>query len=465
LGIPATGSIWIMLAVVGAAVPTIVALPPLLFGDALVRKAIEIREDLRGALAQASMASQAKSQFLATMSHEIRTPLNGVIGLTDVLENTRLDESQREIVGLIRSSGETLERLVSDVLDASKIEAGKLELVAAPFELAPTVEAAAYLLRARAAEKGLTFDIAISDAARGWFMGDAVRIRQIIANLASNAIKFTDTGSVSLQVDAVPAGAAEARIEITVRDTGIGFSASTAERLFGRFEQADSSISRRFGGTGLGLSICKSLAELMDGAVTASSVEGAGSTFTVTLTLPRAPRSADGPTLEAGKASAGGPLAAPASTGDVPPPAAGPPLAILVAEDNPVNQRVITMMLETLGADVVMAADGVEALALFEARPFDLVLMDMMMPNMDGLAATRAIRAAEQARSLDPVPVIMLSANAMPDHVAAALEAGCNAHIAKPVTAQTLFAGIQAALDGPGDCDAPSARTDCSAQG
>ena len=443
LSFDTTPAYWITLAVVGAAVPTIVALPPLLFGDALVRKAIEMREELRRALDLVSMASEAKSRFLATMSHEIRTPLNGVIGLTDVLENSRLDPTQREIVGLIRSSGETLERLVSDVLDASKIEAGKLDLVPAPFDLVPTVEAAAHLLSTRATEKGLRFTLEITDRARDRFIGDAVRIRQIIANLASNAVKFTQSGAITLQVDAVPQDDGRARIEIIVQDTGIGFSDTTAERLFGRFEQADSSISRRFGGTGLGLSICRSLAEMMDGTVTARSQEGAGSTFTVTLRLPRA-SGADATTPAA--PSQPGPATVDADDAGDRDGAGGATFSVLVAEDNPVNQRVIGLMLDSLGAEVILAADGAEAVAWFEARRFDLVLMDMMMPNMDGLAATRAIRAAEQARALAPVPVIMLSANAMPDHITAALEAGCNAHMAKPVTAQKLISGIESVL-------------------
>lgn len=456
LGFEAQPHFWMTLIVVGAAVPTIVALPPLLFGDALVRKAIEMREELRGALQLVSVASQAKSQFLATMSHEIRTPLNGVIGLTDVLDSSPLDAAQKEIVGLIRSSGETLERLVSDVLDASKIEAGKLDLVQAAFDLVPTVEAAAHLLRAPAIEKGLRFDVAISSRARGRYIGDAVRIRQIIANLASNAVKFTDAGAITLEVDAQPLPDGRSRLAIVVRDTGIGFSADTAERLFGRFEQADSSISRRFGGTGLGLSICKSLAEMMDGSISASAVEGEGSTFTVALTLTRAADAAGCTTAGQDQPPA---VADRGSDSD---PGGGTKarlaLSVLVAEDNPVNQRVIGMMLDALGAEVTMVADGAEALAQVQARRFDLILMDMMMPVMDGLAATRAIRATEQAGALPPVPVIMLSANALPEHIAAACEAGCNGHIAKPVTARTLISGIERvlALDPDAGASVPS---------
>ena len=382
-------------------------------------------------LGQVSIASEAKSRFLATMSHEIRTPLNGVIGLTEVLQKSPLDGPQREIVSLIQSSGQTLERLVSDVLDASKIEAGRLDLNPGVFDLREAIETAACLMRSRADDKGLGFAITLDPAADGRFIGDAVRIRQIVSNLISNAVKFTDAGEVALRVDARQSGGSGVDVQITVTDTGIGFDAETARRLFGRFEQADSSISRKFGGTGLGLSICKSLVEMMGGEIAASSVPGQGSTFTVRLRLPRAPEQAL-PSAEPVRDSAA--------------PADGPPLRILVAEDNPVNQRVICMMLESFGAEVTLAEHGGEAVDHFRARAFDLVLMDMMMPQLDGLAATRAIRLIEAERGARRTPVAMLSANAMAEHVQAAEEAGCDAHIAKPVSGATLIAGIEEAL-------------------
>ncbi len=391
-------------------------------------------------LGQVSIASEAKSRFLATMSHEIRTPLNGVIGLTEVLQKSPLDSSQREVVALIQSSGQTLERLVSDVLDASKIEAGKLDLNPGVFDLREAIETAACLLRSRAEDKGLGFAIELAPAAEGRFIGDAVRIRQIVSNLVSNAVKFTDAGHVTLRVDARPSGGSGVDVQLTVSDTGIGFDAETASRLFGRFEQADSSISRRFGGTGLGLSICKSLVDLMGGEIAASSVPGQGSTFTVRLCLPRAPAQA-------------APAAEPVLGGEME--AGMAPLCILVAEDNPVNQRVICMMLESLGAEVTLACHGGEAVDHFRARSFDLVLMDMMMPQLDGLAATRAIRVIEAERGTGRTPIAMLSANAMAEHVRAAGEAGCDAHIAKPVTGASLIAGIETALERAGAATCP----------
>ena len=389
-------------------------------------------------LGQVAVASTAKSRFLATMSHEIRTPLNGIIGLTEVLQKSVTDPAQREIIDLVQTSGHTLERLVSDVLDSSKIEAGKLDLAPGVFDLRKTIETAAYLMRSRAQEKGLAFDLRFTPAADGAFIGDAVRIRQIVSNLTSNAVKFTETGAISVEVDVQPADDGAADVLIQVRDTGIGFSAQTAARLFGRFEQADSSISRKFGGTGLGLSISRSLAEMMGGGITATSEEGRGSTFRVSLRLPRA-SAADSlsPVEDApGAGEAAGP---------------GGALRVLLAEDNAVNQRVIRLMLDAFGAELSIVDNGAQAVEAVRVGSFDVVLMDMMMPEIDGLAATRAIRALEQATSRPRTPIAMLTANAMAEHVAAALAAGCDSHIAKPVTGASLLAGIEAAVARAGE--------------
>ncbi len=390
-------------------------------------------------LEQVSLASDAKSQFLATMSHEIRTPLNGIVGLAEVLNNTKLTPSQQEMVNLVRTSGETLERLVSDVLDSAKIEADKLELSIAPFDLRETVETAAHTFRTRAEEKAVAFNLVIHPDAEGCYLGDAVRIRQIISNLTSNAVKFTDKGRVDIQVDALEIDGESVELRIQVSDTGIGFDHKASQHLFSRFEQADSSISRRFGGTGLGLSICKSLCELMDGSISATSQLGSGSRFEVRIQV----KSAE-PLKAGARAPSSLSLEDALALNDE---SVGPTgLRVLVAEDNPINQKVITFMLEPMGMTPVMAANGREALAFYKIDSFDLILMDMMMPEMDGLAATQAIRAWEKQNNLPRTPIAMLSANAMSEHVKAALAAGCDVHIAKPVTPASLVTGMTEAL-------------------
>jgi len=375
-------------------------------------------EELVQARDVAEAASRAKSEFLANMSHEIRTPLNGVMGVAAALSRTGLTPAQTEMVQLIQGSGQTLEAILSDLLDLARIESGKLDLKAEPFALGASLRAVGDLFRPLASEKGLDFEIDIDPAAEAWVEGDAVRLRQVVGNLLSNAVKFTAEGQVSLTVR-VDQGV----LALSVSDTGIGFDAEFKARLFDRFEQADGSITRRFGGTGLGLAICKQLATALGGELSAESEPGAGSTFRLILPL----TAAKAPTV-----------AAPV-TPDLH--EAGRAPRVLLAEDHAVNRRVVQLLLEPAGVELTCVENGAEAVAA-AAGGFDLILMDMQMPVMDGLTAIRAIRAAGNR-----VPIWALSANALPEHVRASSEAGADGHLTKPISAEALYAVLEAACD------------------
>ena len=398
-----------------------------------VTEKVAAEQALREATAAAEAANAAKSDFLANMSHDIRTPLNGVIGIVDALSRTDLTPEQAEMVSLIASSGITLERLVSDILDVSKIEAGHLDLESRPFDLDEALAAPLDVMRLRAEAKGLTFDIRRDADARGLFVGDSTRIRQVLENLLSNAIKFTHQGSVAVAIAMDEDSDGLTQLTLRVEDTGVGFAPDHAARLFDRFSQADATITRRFGGTGLGLSICRSLVELMGGRISAASTPGVGSRFTVEIPLVRAASLTDHDARQRARATeAERPIGA---------------LRVLLAEDHPVNQRVVQLILAAHAMTVVTVGDGEQALAAFQAETFDLVLMDMQMPGMDGLTATRAIRRMEADRPARArTPIVMLSANAMAEHRDQAQAAGADLHVPKPITAASLLAGIQAAM-------------------
>lgn len=375
----------------------------------------------------AVQANEIKSQFLANMSHEVRTPLNGVVTVAELLGRTALQPRQREMVSLILDSGRSLERVLNDILDFSKIEAGKLSLEPRPFNLTHSLTPLCDLFAAEAGAKGLSFEARHMDPARAWFEGDIDRVRQVVTNLLSNAVKFTETGGVSVEVDASPDGTTST-VVIRVQDTGCGFDLDKADRLFGRFEQADGSITRRFGGSGLGLAISRSLARQMSGDITCRSAAGQGATFEFRFA---AEQIADR-------------RQAPEASEDEPAPAG----RILVADDNANNRKIIGMVLELIGADVTYAEDGQQACEAFVRETFDLVLMDMQMPVLDGLSAIREIRAMESGRGSAPIPIIMLSANTMTHHVAESLQAGADAHMPKPIHAPALLSKI-AELSGP----------------
>ena len=412
----------------------------LVFGLARdVTEKLAVQEEMAAAREAADAANQAKSEFLANMSHEIRTPLNGVIGVVAALAKTELSSDQREMVTLIERSGVTLERLVSDVLDVSKIEAGRMEIEIREFDLRAEIDSIVEVFRGRAEDKGLDFPVEQGAGARGLFLGDSVRIKQVIANLLSNAIKFTREGQVGVAIDVREPGRSDlpAILNLEVRDTGVGMEPAFMAELFGRFNQADTTITRRFGGSGLGLSITKALVELMGGEVGADSQPGRGSCFRVSIPLPRSRSLPDYDTELSAQAP---PSAVEASDTAVD---RLRRLRVLLAEDHPINRRVVQLILEPLEVELALTHDGAEALQAFQSATFDLVLMDMQMPVMDGLAATRAIREHERLTgALARTPIVMLSANAMRQHRLDAKAAGADLHISKPVTAASLIGGM-----------------------
>ncbi|HEY2660536.1 MAG TPA: ATP-binding protein [Caulobacteraceae bacterium] len=376
---------------------------------------------------EAEQASQAKSSFLATMSHEIRTPLNGVLGMAQAMSADALSPAQRERLDVIRESGESLLAILNDLLDLSKIEAGKLELEDVEFDIGQLAYSAHAAFTAIAVKKGLSFDLTVSPGARGVYLGDCTRVRQILYNLVSNALKFTETGGVSLDIGDCPGG-----LEIKVRDTGIGIPAERLPHLFQKFEQADASTTRRFGGTGLGLAICRELALSFGGTIEVESVEGKGTTFLVRLPLQRIGEERQVPET----------LADPSA--DFEP---GAELRVLAAEDNSVNQLVLRTLLRQAGIDPVIVSDGAEAVAAWRAREWDLILMDVRMPVMDGPAATRAIRELEAKLDRRRTPIVALTANAMAHQVEDYLQVGMDAFVPKPIEIARLFEVLQAVLD------------------
>lgn len=378
----------------------------------------------------AEKTAQDRSEFLAVMSHEIRTPMNGVLGMADALARSPLTPDQKQMLSVLIASGDNLLSLLNDVLDYSKIESGRFDIEQIPFDLAGVVADTAALFASEAEAKGVRLS-ASCPTSLPLLRGDAKRVRQVLHNLLSNAVKFTRSGAITVTVDAVPMGGGRHQLQVTVKDTGIGMSPDVQARLFQKFMQGDASTTRLYGGTGLGLAISRDLARLMGGDVTVESEQGKGSTFTFALQLE-----------EACTGSAPAALEEPASAAVE----RSTPLRILVAEDNPANRQVLGVILDMLDAQVTLAENGAEALACWEQGRFDLVLMDIQMPVMDGLSATRAIRAREQALGEPAIPIVAVTANAMSHHVEECLAAGMDAHVSKPVRAAELFAAMDQVL-------------------
>jgi signal transduction histidine kinase/ActR/RegA family two-component response regulator len=398
----------------------------------LLRSLGERDEALRAAMAElveardvANAANVLKTQFLANMSHEIRTPLNGVLAMAEVMSMGELAPVQRERLDVIRQSGGLLLAVLNDVLDLSKIEAGKLTLLVDDFDLETAMAPAMASHGVMAEAKGLAFNVSFDDEARTWWRGDADRIRQIVGNLLSNAVKFTLQGGVEAHF---AVNATTGALRLIVRDTGVGIPAEKQATLFEKFTQADNSATRRFGGTGLGLAICRELTHMMGGIITVESNEGQGSVFTVDLPLEHgAP--AEGVVPEAAEETDAGSL------------------RLLAAEDNPTNQQVLAAVMGSLGIDIDIVGDGQQAVDAWRGGAYDLILMDIQMPVMDGIDAARAIRAAEKEESRRRIPIVALTANALSHQVEEYLRAGMDGHVPKPIEIAKLYDAISRALN------------------
>lgn len=379
-------------------------------------KQVQVEHTLEDARRRAEAAAQAKSNFLAMMSHEIRSPMNGIISVGEMLAKTNLDEEQDQLVTVVNQSAETLLTILDDVLDLSKIEAGKLEISTHTFALPALVTGVADLLRQSFRQKDVEFKVSIEEGLPDVVIGDSNRIRQIMYNLLSNALKFTESGTVSIVASAEKTGDAKHFVKLAVSDTGIGINPRILSRLFQPFEQADSSVARQYGGTGLGLSICRRLANLMGGEIVVESTEGKGSTFTLEIALEEGaldelPGAASAPSLQADENIE--------------------KARILVVEDNKVNQLVIGKILKSLGYEWDTADNGENALELFDPEKHGIVLTDLRMPRMDGFALANAIRANETDDHR--VPIIAISADAMEEAKDRSVESGIDRFLTKPV--------------------------------
>ncbi len=407
----------------------------LAYRDKLEHRVRERTQALRKARDKAETASKAKSEFLAVMSHEIRTPLNGILGMTKALSTTAVTAEQNEMLEVVEQSGAALLTILNDVLDLSKIEAGEFKLNKAEFSLQDISHASLEMFGNAARAKGLAFDVQSNIALNTKFTGDAARIRQVLNNLLSNAVKFTHEGGIEVLISEETDSAEKTHLCVAVRDTGPGIPLRAQKTIFDRFTQVDSSLSRSHEGTGLGLAICKELIERMDGEIDIKSETGEGSCFRFYVTLEKSEpmqinqKNTNDAVEDKGSAK---------NTKRA--------LRILVAEDNPTNRMVIKAILSHAKAEVTFVEDGEKAVHIWQTQNFDLVLMDIQMPHMNGVEATQAIRKIEASADMAKTPIVAVTANAMPHQRDEYLAAGMDDHVAKPIEPQLLFAAMKGAL-------------------
>lgn len=386
--------------------------------------------ELEAAMFQSDAANKAKSIFLANMSHEIRTPLNGVLGTAEAFLETSMDTEQKEMIDTIVASGQLLLSVLNDILDLSKIEAGQLEVEVAPFRPDEIFASIEQLYAMKAVEKNLKLAVELSPETKRWVAGDAHRLRQVAGNLVSNAIKFTRAGGVDVRVHLMPVDCGNLQLQLEVRDTGEGIPKDKLDRLFKPFSQVDSSVARRHGGTGLGLSITKQICELMGGAVSVETTEGKGSVFRASILL----QPAEPPISQAG------------GVREVDSVLTSQRWRLLLAEDNRTNQLVIQKLLKSCNLDISVVNNGKQAVEALSAGEFDIILMDINMPEMDGIEATRLIRAQEESAGKKPTPIVALTANTMKHQVEEYLASGFDRHLGKPIKKNDLIASLQELL-------------------